>query len=175
VSRDGTSFFPIPGPALRILQNGGEAGVYEGVNAELPMVLEETSMGALLVPARDLPFNTKYPVVDRFGVVALVGDFLSVLLGVRERDEDPDMEKRWGVLGRPRPGSVHPKTWSTDLGFAPDGPLVGGTMARGSASMTSTARSCSKFSVRERAGVGESGRQMIWLFFDIGAMARCWW
>ena len=27
VSRDGTSFFPIPGPALIILRNGGEAGV----------------------------------------------------------------------------------------------------------------------------------------------------
>jgi len=27
VSRDGTSFFPILGPALIILRNGGEAGV----------------------------------------------------------------------------------------------------------------------------------------------------
>jgi len=48
-------------------------------------------------------------------------------------------------------------------------------MAKGSASMTSNAMSCSNSSVRERADIGESGRQMIWLFFDGGAMARCWW
>ena len=125
------------------------------MNAELPVVLEETAMGALLV--------------------ALVGDFLSVLLRVRERDEDPVLGKRLEVLGRPRSGSVDPKTWSIDQGFGPDGPPVGGTMARGSASMTSTAMSCSNSSVRERAGIGESGRQTIWLFFDGGAMARCWW
>jgi len=135
------------------------------VNTELPEVFEETAMGALLV----------WPMVGRFGVVALVGDFPSVLLGVRERDEDPDLEEHWGVLGRQRSGSVNPKTWSTDQRFGPDGPPVGGTMARGSASMTSTAMSCSSSSVRERAGIGESGRQTIWLFFDGGAMARCCW
>jgi len=64
------------------------------VNAELPVVLEEMLMRALLVPARDFPFNANWPMVGRFGVVALVGDFLSVLIGVRERDEDPDLEKR---------------------------------------------------------------------------------
>ena len=64
------------------------------MNAELPVVLEETAMGALLVPTGDLPFNANWPVVGRFGVVALVGDFPSVLLGVRERDEDPNLEKR---------------------------------------------------------------------------------
>ena len=69
------------------------------MNAELPIVLEETAMGALLVPTRDLPFSANWPVVGRFGVVALVGAFLSVLLRVRERYEDPDLEKHWGVLG----------------------------------------------------------------------------
>ena len=64
------------------------------MNTELPIVLEETTMGALLVPTRDLPFNANWPVVGRFGVVALVVDFPSVLLGVRERDEDPNLEKR---------------------------------------------------------------------------------
>ena len=64
------------------------------MNAELPVVLEEMVMGALLVPAGDLPFNANWPVVGCFGVVALVGDFPSVLLGVRERDEDPNLEKR---------------------------------------------------------------------------------
>ena len=63
------------------------------------MVLVGTSIGALLVPTGDLPFNANWPVVGRFGMVALVGDFLSVLIGVRERDEDPDVEKCWGVLG----------------------------------------------------------------------------
>ena len=111
--------------------------------------------------------------VGRFGMVALVGDFTSVLLGVRERDEDPDLEERWGVLGQPGSRSVDPKTWSADRRFGPDGPPVGGTMARGSASMTSNAMSCSNSSVRERAVIGESRRQMIWLFFDGGAMARC--
>ena len=66
------------------------------MNAELLIVLEETAMGALLVPAGDLPFNANWPVVGCFGVVALVGDFPSVLLGVRERDKDPDFGKRWG-------------------------------------------------------------------------------
>jgi len=145
------------------------------MNAELPIVLEKTMKGALLEPTRDLPFNANWPVVGRFGMVSLVGDFPSVLLRVRERDEDPDLEKRWGVLGRPRSGSVDPKTWSTDQGFGPDGPPVGGTMARGSTSMTSTARSYSNSSVRERAGISESGWWTIWLFFDRGAMARCWW
>ena len=79
-------------------------------------------MGALLVPTGDLPFNANWPVVGRFGVVALVENFSSVLLRVRERDEDPDLEKRWTVLGRPRSGSVDPKTWSTDRGFGSDGP-----------------------------------------------------
>jgi hypothetical protein len=64
------------------------------VNVELLVVLEETVIGALLVPTGDLPFNANWPVVGRFGVVALVGDFPSVLLGVRERDEDPNLEKR---------------------------------------------------------------------------------
>ena len=109
------------------------------MKAELPVVLEETVMGALLVPIGDLPFHANWLVVGRFGVVALVEDFPSVLLGVRERDEDPGLEERWGVLGRPRSGSVDLKTWSTDRRFGPNGPLVGGTMARGSASMTSTA------------------------------------
>jgi len=74
------------------------------VIAELPIVLEETVMGALLVPTGDLPFNASWPLVGRFGMVALVGDFPSVLLGVRERDEDPDLEERWGVLERPTRG-----------------------------------------------------------------------
>ena len=72
------------------------------MNVELLVVLEETAMGALLVPAEDLPFNANWPMVGRFGVVALVEDFPSVLLGVRERDEDPGLEERWGVLGRPK-------------------------------------------------------------------------
>jgi hypothetical protein len=134
------------------------------VNAELPVVLEEMAMGALLLPIGDLPFNTNWPVVGRFGVVALVGDFLSVLLGVRERDEDLDLEKHWGSSGERTPGR------STDQWFGPDGPSVGGNMAKGSASMTSTTRSCSNSSVRERAGIDESGRRTIWLFFDGGAM-----
>jgi len=96
-----------------------------------------------------------------FSVVALVRDFPSVLLGVRESDEDPYL--------------VDPETWSADRRFGADGPLVGGTMARGSASMTSNAMSYSNSSVRERASIGELGRQMIWLFFDGGAIARCWW
>jgi len=95
-------------------------------------------------------------------MVALVGDFPSDLLGVRECDEDPDLEERWGSSGDRAPGR------STDRGFGPDGPLVGGNMARGFASMTSTAMSCSNSSVRERAGIGESGRRTIWLFFDGG-------
>ena len=94
VSRDRMSFLPIPGPALIILRNRSEAGGQEGVNAELPVVLEETAMGALLVPTGDLPFNANWPVVGHFGVVALFGDFPSVLLGVRERDENPDLEER---------------------------------------------------------------------------------
>ena len=137
------------------------------MNAELPVVLEETGMGALLVPTRDLPFNANWPVVGLFSMVALVGDFPSDLLGVRECDEDPNLEERWGSSGDRAPGR------STDRGFGPDGPLVGGNMARGFASMTSTAMSCSNSSVRERAGIGESGRRTIWLFFDGGAMARC--
>ena len=127
------------------------------MNTELPVVLEETTMGALVVPAGDLPFNDNWPMVGCFGVVALIGDFPSVLLGVRERDDDPDLEKRWGVLRRPHSQSVDPKTWSTDWRFIRDGPSVGGTMARGSTSMTSTAMSCSNSSVRERAGISESG------------------
>ena len=67
--------------------------MWQCVNAELLVVLEETLMGALLVPAKDLPFNANWPVVGRFGVVALAGDFPSVLIGVRERDEDSDLEK----------------------------------------------------------------------------------
>ena len=69
-------------------------------------------MGALLVPTGDLPFNANRPVVGSFGVVALVGDFPSVFHGVRERDEDPNLEKCWGVLGQPRSGSVdRPGVW----------------------------------------------------------------
>jgi hypothetical protein len=64
------------------------------MNTELPVVLEGTVMGALLVPTGDLHFNANWPMVGCFVVVALVGDFPSVLLGVRERDEDPDVEKR---------------------------------------------------------------------------------
>ena len=127
------------------------------MNAELPVVLEETTMGALLVPAEDFPFNANWPLVGCFGVVALIGNFPSILLGVRERDEDPDLEKRWGVFGRPRSESVDPKTWLTNRGFGPGGPPVGGTMARGSALMTSTARSCSNSSIRERAGIVSQG------------------
>ena len=67
------------------------------MNAELPVVLEEMVMGALLVPVGDLPFNANWPMVGCFGVVALVGDFPSVLLGVREHDEDPVLGKHWGV------------------------------------------------------------------------------
>ena len=77
------------------------------MNAELPVVLEEMVMGALLVPAGDLPFNANWPMVGCFGVVALVGVFPSVLLKVRERDEDPDLEKRWGSSGDSASG------WST--------------------------------------------------------------
>ena len=54
------------------------------MNAELPVVLEEMVMGALLVPVGDLPFNANWPMVGRFGVVALVGDFPSVLIRARE-------------------------------------------------------------------------------------------
>ena len=101
-------------------------------------MFEEIAMGALLVPARDLPFNANWPVVGCFGVVALVGDFPSVLLGVREHDEDLDLVERWGVLGRPCSGSVDRKTWSANQRFGPNSPPVGGTMARVSALMTST-------------------------------------
>ena len=86
----------------------------EGMSSELPIVLEETVIGALLVPTGDLPFSANWPVVGRFGVVALVGDFPSVLLRVREWDEYPGLEECWGVLGRPHSGSVDPKTWSTN-------------------------------------------------------------
>ena len=88
------------------------------MNAELPVVLEETAMGALLVPTGDLPFNANWPVVGRFGVVALVVDFPSVLLGVRERDEDPDLGKRWGSSGDRALG------WSTQGHGRPTGGLA---------------------------------------------------
>ena len=87
------------------------------MNTELPVVLEETTMGALVVPAGDLPFNDNWPMVGCFGVVALVGDFPSVLLGVRERDEDPDLEKRWGPrattlwVSRPKDMVDRPGVW----------------------------------------------------------------
>ena len=75
-------------------------------------------MGALLVPAGDFPFNANWPVVGRFSVVALVGDFPSILLGVRERDEDLDLEKCWGPSGDRGPG------WSTQRHGRPMGGLA---------------------------------------------------
>ena len=92
------------------------------MNAELPVVLEGTSMGALLVLAGDLPFNANWPMVGRFGVVALVRDFSSVLIRAREPNEDPGLEKHLGVLGAITP---RPKDMVGRPGFCPRQPSSG--------------------------------------------------